>query len=382
MTRQLPDETIIRRVLEHVDARTTDLGEEVWREPVENYRSVERFARELALLRAIPTVFCPSAAIPAPGDYVARTLAGAPLLAIRGDDGVARVFHNACRHRGMMLAEGHGRVRGGFVCRYHAWAYGMDGALKRIPGGGLGFPGVDPAEHGLRPVEAVERGGLLFVTPGPAVSEGALAALPEIIRPDQRVFDQSTFEDEANWKLLKEFSMEGYHIKSLHHESFYPYGYDNLNVIETFGPNSRITFPFRRIEKLREVPTDQWDATGRVTYVTQLFPNTRISILSNHFQIVTLEPLTPARTRWHVYRLTLPGAPTDEEALEQARRDASFVKDTGLLEDRAAAVSSQVSLAGDGNTHFTFGRFEAAAVHFHRHLDEHLAMMPSGTGAV
>ena len=382
MTRLLPDAAVIERVLKHVDARSTDLGDTVWREPVDHYRSAGRFAHELALLRRIPTVFCPSAALPAAGDYLARTFAGVPLLAVRGDDGRVRVFHNACRHRGMMLVEGRGRARGGFVCRYHAWAYGLDGGLKRIAGGPDGFPGVDPATHGLTPVQAIEQGGLVFVTLDEPVSDGALAALPEIITPDQRLFAHETFDDEANWKLLKEFSMEGYHIKSLHHESFYPYGYDNLNVVETFGPNARITFPFRRIEKLRDLPPEQWTAAGRVTYVTQIFPNTRISILSNHYQIVTLEPLTPARTRWHVFRLTLPGAPTDDPALEQARRDASFVKDTGLQEDRAAALASQATLAGEGNTHFTFGRFEQAIVHFHRHLDAHLAKLDeTGDGA-
>ena len=106
---------------------------------------------------------------------------------------------------------------------------------------------------------------------------GALAELPEIIAPEQVLFDYSTYVDDANWKLLKEFSMEGYHIKSLHNKSFYPYGYDNLNVVETFGPNSRITFPFRRIEKLRDLPRSEWRIAGKVTYVVQIFPNTRVS---------------------------------------------------------------------------------------------------------
>jgi phenylpropionate dioxygenase-like ring-hydroxylating dioxygenase large terminal subunit len=369
----LNDVDLIERVFEHIDAKSTDLGETVWREPVENYRGDERFQQEMDLFARLPTVFCPSAALPKPGSYVARSVGGMPLLAVRGDDGEVRTFHNACRHRGMMLAEGQGEVRGGFVCRYHAWAYGLDGHLKRMSGGNDGFPGVDPAEHGLTRVESIEKSGLLFVTPkSPAVSDGALAALPEIIAPDQIVFDYSTYVDDGNWKLLKEFSMEGYHIKSLHNESFYPYGYDNLNVVETFGPNSRITFPFRRIEKLRDVPKEDWSLRGKGTFVTQIFPNARVSILSKHYQMVILEPLGPASTRWHIYRLTSPGWGGTDEALAEAKRDSTFVKDTGLEEDRAAALSSQQSLRGDGNTHFTFGRFEKAVVHFHRGLDEHI----------
>lgn len=375
MAKPMNDADLVRRVLDHLAAGTTDLGDTVWQEPVENYRSPERFAREMELLRSLPTVFCPSAALPAPGAYVARVHGGAPLLAVRGADGTVRVFHNACRHRGMMLAEGDGQVRGGFVCRYHGWNYDLNGALKRIAGGSEGFPGIKVCDHGLVPLDAQECAGFVFVSHKPPVSPGALESLPDILLPDQRVFDHTTFIDEANWKLLEEFAMEGYHIKTLHHESFYPYGYDNQNVVETFGPNSRITFPFRRIEKQRALPPHERRAIGNGTYTTQVFPNARVSILTNHYQVVILEPISPAQTRWHLYRLTLPGDSQTDEALERAKRDAAFVKDSGLLEDRAAALSAQASLAGQGNTHFTFGLFEKAAVHFHQSLDEHLARM-------
>ena len=59
------DRSVIQRILDHIDNDTTDVSETVWREPVEHYRSPERFAAELALvLRRFPTPFCPSAALP------------------------------------------------------------------------------------------------------------------------------------------------------------------------------------------------------------------------------------------------------------------------------------------------------------------------------
>lgn len=33
------DNEVIQRVLQHASADTTDMGDEVWREPVENYQS-------------------------------------------------------------------------------------------------------------------------------------------------------------------------------------------------------------------------------------------------------------------------------------------------------------------------------------------------------
>ena len=276
----------------------------------------------------------------------------------------------------MMLAEGDGNVKGGFVCPYHAWAYGLDGRLRNVAGRG-GFPDLDPTTHGLTQVDTVERGGLVFVTQKPAVSDGALDQLPDLIASDQVVFEYTTFVDEANWKLLLETSMEGYHIKALHHKTFYPFGFDNLNVVETYGTNSRIVFPFKRIEKLRERPRSEWRAQGKLTYVNQLFPNTRLATLSNHYLLVILEPITPSSSRWYIYRLRPPGADDTPEALERSKRDAAFLKDTGVIEDRAAACSIQSAMSGDGNTHFTFGRFEHAAVHFHRHLHDHLERLPA-----
>jgi len=41
---------------------------------------------------------------------------------------VARAFLNACRHRGVSLAEGCGHGAG-FVCPYHGWTYNTEGAL-------------------------------------------------------------------------------------------------------------------------------------------------------------------------------------------------------------------------------------------------------------
>ena len=95
----------------------------------------------------------------------------------------------------------------------------------------------------------------------------------------------------------------GYHIAALHRTTFYPYGFDNLNVVETYGTNSRIVFPFRRIEKLREIPKQKWRANGMLTYVHQLFPSTRLAALSNHYLLVILELISPTESLWVIYRL-------------------------------------------------------------------------------
>jgi hypothetical protein len=95
-------------------------------------------------------------------------------------------------------------------------------------------------------------------------------------------------------------------------------------------------------------------------------------VLSNHYLLVILEPVSVNQSRWVIYRLRPPSADASAEELEKSKRDAAFVKDTGVIEDRAAACSIQAGLAGEGNSHFTFGHYEKSAVHHHQHLRAHL----------
>lgn len=373
----LNDQDLIDRIFDHIDGKTTDAGGAVWREPVENYVSEERFAEEIQVLRRVPVPFCPSSAIPNAGDWIARNAALTPLLVVRGDDGKVRAFRNACRHRGMPVAEGGQGCSRAFQCRYHNWTYALDGALKHIPGGAdEGFPGLDIGDHGLTPVHAVEeRGGVVFITQDEPLSDGAFLELPELFTDEQQTFNNLEFVDQANWKLIGETSMEGYHIKALHNKSFFPYGFDNLNIVETYGRNSRIVFPFRRIEKLRDKPREERRLQGMVTDVYQLFPNTHVSVLTDHSILIILDPVSVNETRWVVYQLSPKPVPGREIDMEKVRRDANFVQDTGLIEDREAAKGINDHIASGANTHLTFGRFEQAIGHFHRHLTEHVAKL-------
>ena len=361
------DQAVAQRVLDHIANGTTDVGDVVWREQVANYLSAERLQAEVArLLRRTPTPFCPSAALPEIGSYVSREVAGIPLVVVRGNDGQVRAFRNACRHRGMQVASGTGCARA-FVCRYHGWTYNLEGRLRHIPHE-AGFPDFDKEAHPLLPVAATERFGLVFVTQDePALGDDSLGGLERLIAPDQRLFATGERDFEVNWKIFLESFIEGYHIKSTHPESFLPYGFDNLNVIDLFGRNSRVTYPFQRIRNLAKVPPAERRVEGLLTYVYHLFPNVLLTVLSRHTNVVILEPLGVDRTRQFTYTLTNGGG-DDPEALAEARRDAEFVGNTGALEDRAVVHAIQRGLASGANEAFTFGRYESAIAHFHQTL--------------
>ena len=80
-TALLSESSILARIFDHIDNKTTDLGDTVWKEPVANYLSDERFNAEIALLRSLPVVYCLSAMLPDNGSYVARRAAGSPKIA-------------------------------------------------------------------------------------------------------------------------------------------------------------------------------------------------------------------------------------------------------------------------------------------------------------
>ena len=366
----LDDNQIIERVISHIDNGTTDLGSKVWREPVINYLDQERFNREIKLLRSLPVPFCPSSALPEKGSYVSRVAAGTPILVTRDEEENVHAFINACRHRGMQVASGSG-CKKSFVCPYHGWTYGLKGENRNIPGSD-GFPGIDPLEHGLKQVRAVEKGGIVYVCQDGEINKKFLEETLDYFTDDQALINQSGIEDEANWKILHETLLEGYHIKTLHKDTFYPYGLDNINVVENYGQNSRVIFPFRRIEKLRALEQSNRVIDGAITSVYSLFPNVSISVLSKHTNLVILEPISPSRSRWVIYTLINKSNKKGKVSIEDAMRDAKFVGDSGQDEDREAARAIQETLSTKANDHLTFGYFEKAIVNFHLHLDKYL----------
>ena len=369
----LNDQEAITRIFEHMDNGSTDLGNEIWKEPVGNYYSLDRFNQEINLLRSMPIPFCPSAAISKTGSYVARKASGTPILAVRNEDGTVKAFINACKHRGMQVAEGMGFNKKAFVCPYHAWTYDFNGNLKRIPGQ-EGFPGIEIDKTNLYEVDAAEKGGIVYIKQNGKINKSELENALDFFTKDQELFDTGEVEDCTNWKLITETLLEGYHIKSLHKNTFYPYGLDNINLVESYGLNSRIIFPFKRIEKLRNIEPAKRNISGMVTKVYHLFPNVSVSVLSKHTSLTIIEPVSPTRAKLISYLLVNNQKGQKEITLEEAKKDAIFVNESGQAEDRAAAIAIQETVSTKANNHLTFGYFEKAIVNFHKNLSNMLKL--------
>lgn len=369
------DVEIVRRILAHIDAGTTDEGDP-WREPVENYLDPFRFTDELETLRSFPSVYVPSAAIPNAGDHAERVTFGVPLFAVRGRDGKARVFRNACRHRGLALVEGAGCAHA-LICRYHGWTYRLDGTLSHVPHAEA-FPDLDMPSRGLVEVDSREVDGLIVIgalqSPGPG-ADAATAALSDgspwrdkLVPAERLVYVDSTVRP-MNWKILVEQFLEGYHIRSTHKDTFYPIQYDDLNVIEAFGPNSRITFPYQNIEHLRDRPESMWTTSRRVTYVYHLFPNVMVATFPDQVLVVVIDPVDIDHTTVTIYAMTTPKV---AEQATVASGGAALLA-AGALEDNEMSEGVQRGLHSGANTFVEFGTHESAIGRFHATLDERLA---------
>ena len=68
-----------------------------------------------------------------PGDYFRTFIGRKPVVLVRDAEGVIRVIHNQCAHRGSLVVANDKGNATEFQCCYHGWTYHLDGRLKAVP---------------------------------------------------------------------------------------------------------------------------------------------------------------------------------------------------------------------------------------------------------
>jgi choline monooxygenase len=189
--------------------------------PVEFYRDPAIFAAERTAIFARSWQFLGlESDLARPGDFLAETIAGYPLMAVRDEAGALRAYHNVCPHRaGPLVGEARGRCGREIVCRYHGWRYGFDGRLQAAEhfdeGGGL-----DLGAYSLFPARVETWRGFVFVN-----VDLEAAPLSETLRPlDARLGNRASLSARVrdshtvacNWKVYVENCLEGYHLEGVH----------------------------------------------------------------------------------------------------------------------------------------------------------------------
>jgi carnitine monooxygenase subunit len=155
----------------------------------------------------------------APGDFVTYNILDQSVIVTRSKEGGIQAFHNVCQHRGNRLIEAPRGRTPAITCGYHAWTYSMDGRLRGAPRSEC-LPSFDKTRHGLKPVRVEIFASFVFINldqDAQSVADMAPGAeaqmrrfLPDIDR--LTLIEQVDVPVAANWKVIQENSIEGYHF--------------------------------------------------------------------------------------------------------------------------------------------------------------------------
>jgi phenylpropionate dioxygenase-like ring-hydroxylating dioxygenase large terminal subunit len=383
MDREL-QRTLMSRALAHLDAGTTDLSESVVRHPVSAYTSPTLLAAEMELLfRREPLLIGLTCQMPNPGDYLTEDRCGVPILVVRGEDRVVRAFLNVCRHRSARIVAGAG-CRKALTCPYHGWTYSLDGQLRGIPDR-RNFPGIDPAEHGLMPLPATERHGMIWVLPT-APSDGTttldaqrhLGALDEEFESfglaGYHHYETRVIQRRMNWKLVIDTFLEPYHLGVLHRDTVAPLFMPNVCVFEAIGPHLRECLPRRSIQSQRGLPEQDWDLIAHNTIVYVLFPNTVFVMQVDHAETWRVLPVDGKVDECVMYLdFFVPNPIDSDSARRHWERNMDLTIRTVCDEDFPTSEGMQRNFAIGAQTHAVFGRNEPALAHFERTVAQRVA---------
>jgi p-cumate 2,3-dioxygenase alpha subunit len=218
---------------------------------------------------------CHESEVENPGDYRRRNVAGRPLFFVRGSDGRVRVFLNTCTHRGALICRRDQGSTEVLQCFYHAWTFNNHGELIGVPdeaGYGKGF---NRAEMGLKSPPRVDNyRGFIFISFNPDIEDlvtylaGARDYIDLIVDQAEEgmrmIPGSNRYSIKANWKLLVENSLDGYHVKPTH-KTYFEYvtslGVKTSAVQTAFGRPARALGNGHAVEEhdgVRGRPIARW----------------------------------------------------------------------------------------------------------------------------
>ncbi len=361
-----------KRVLANVDAERGDYADAMLNVPAKQYRDPALFEREVeAAFRRNPIMVALSCDIPEAGDFTTLDIAERPIVIVRGDDGIARTFLNACRHRGAaVVSECFGHARR-LTCPYHSWVYDTAGKLVGHTGRDA-FEGLDV--EGLIEYPTAERAGAVFavLTQGatPDIDKwlGDMASALEILKLDKlHRYDVETKLPSGNWKATADGYLDGYHIGYLHRNSIGAKSITNRNTYDLYGPHVRIGFANKPIIDQRDTPPADWDMYAAFSMVHYVFPN--ISISGHPTTGIMVSRLFPGPTvgecsviQYQYFR----DPPVDDAALAEAEAKRQRYADVTYEEDFVTVIGIGRRLPALADEVFRFGRNEIGNQNLHK----------------
>lgn len=164
--------------------------------------------------------------IPDAGSFKSSMVGKQPVIVVRDRKRNINVLLNRCRHRAATVCEHQKGKTNNFVCPYHGWGYGLDGALRGVPHPESYEDTLDKANLGLVKLRTESYGGLVFAT-----FNDDIEPLDTFLGPAKKWIDlfnkqgagypvEATtahkFRFPGNWKIQLENTTDGYHFPIVH----------------------------------------------------------------------------------------------------------------------------------------------------------------------
>ena len=366
---------ILRRAFAKLENPCLELADDQMHVAVGRYLSQEWFeAEKRNIFFRVPSMLLHGSELPEPHSFVTLEHFGKSILICRNAAGEANAFLNVCRHRGTIVEAAERGCKRSFTCRYHAWTYDTNGRLERI-NQGEHFPGVGVGERNLVRVPVVEACGFIWLVPREGQSSADIDEFLGRLRPDiadlklenYRIFGFESQVRNANWKLVVEGTLEGYHFPVLHRTSANAMFQGNCVLVDRFDPHLRTYLAKRSLERMKEAPLEKVVLTEGGNVIYTVFPNETILNQSDHFLWITAHPLSAERTVVKL-RLLIPKDKThdrDTMAWEDNRRFTYQVQ----YEDLDVYEAMQQGFRTDASGEVVFGTHENGLQAFAANID-------------
>ena len=345
---------------------------------VDRYTSQARLdAERRVLFRTMPLAVGRASDVAAPGAFFTHDAAGVPLLVTRDRDARVRAMLNVCRHRGTRLVSEASGTAKAFVCPYHAWTYDLAGRLGHVPGEAC-FPGLARDDSALVELPCEVRHGFVWVLPTPRSALDVASWLGDFDDDlasfgldEHVVFARRTTVRAANWKLVMEAFLEGYHVKTLHQRTLARFFRDDA-VVDTSGAHVRTIGARKTLAELRATPRAQWDLRAHTTPFYNLFPNAVLVFHPETISHLALYPRGLGEVEF-VHTMLAPGETSEEKRSAWQRTWELIDEQVFAREDLAICESIQSVIGSGANTKFQIGALEASIRFFHDRIDDALA---------
>lgn len=327
-------------------------------------------------------------------DFRTTSVAGEPLIVVRGDDGKVRAFLNVCPHRGtLLLREPSGNLKTAnpsgtpkrITCMFHAWQFDAAGRCLSIPRQSAGYQDRLPCNavslHEIRC--EVRFGGFVWVhlepdapdladTLGPAF--GALR--PHLEAEPLEVFHHHKAIVRTNYKLWHETNSEFYHdymhhfnrVTSMQQPGYYDRRYEAFPGAHVTVSSMSVRYDAYEhsdvaLAQSRDLSFPGLDRNG--WKLLDIFPAITVNLRGSALRVDTATPLSVDRVLIEFRGVGLKRDTREER--ERRIKDHNTIWGPfgrNLPEDLLGVTNQGLGMRrGSEGLHVLHGRYENASIH-------------------